>query len=76
MIKKDNFTRDEICAFLKHSLCDDKDVAHMSSEALNSRNDLLNYLIEEFSDRDLGLDTESGFFVYIGPELPKIKVKK
>jgi hypothetical protein len=76
MIKKDNFTRKEICAFLENSLCDDRDLAHMSSEAIGSRNHLLNHLIEELSDCDLGLDTESGFFVYIGPELPQIKVKK
>lgn len=76
MIKADNFTRAEICAFLKHSLPREDDEYPRNFTLKEWQKEIIEYLIEEFSDPDLSLDTETGFFVYTGPELPKIPVNR
>lgn len=67
MLKRDEMTRKEIVAFLKLNLPDESDKL---SEYVNGMYDMLDHLIDEFEDKNLAYNTETGYFDYIGPELP------
>ena len=61
-------TRKEIVEYLKLNK------SHVSpdykSKSKEDIEDFLDYLIDEFSDNNLKYNSESGFFDYVGPELP------
>ena len=76
MLKHDSMTRKEIAAFIEGSRIDPDDEIKMSPEQIKGWNLLLDYLIDEFSDKDLAYNTETGFFDYVGPYLPPIPVKR
>jgi hypothetical protein len=65
MLKRNEMTRKEIVAFLKLNIYDPQGNAHYEGS-----NDMLEHLIDEFGDPNLAYNTETGFFDYIGPELP------
>lgn len=65
MLKRNEMTRKEIVAFLKLHIYD-----HQGNDHYEGSNDMLEHLIDEFGDPNLAYNTETGFFDYIGPELP------
>ena len=67
MLKRNEMTREEIVAFLKLNLPDKSNKLSTYEEGMY---DAVEHLIDEFSDPNLAYNTETGFFDYIGPELP------
>ena len=65
MLKQNEMTRKEIVEFLKLNF-----YKHPDNDFFEGANDMLDHLIDEFSDPNLAYNTETGFFDYIGPELP------
>ena len=68
MLKQNEMTRKEIVAFLKLNMC--KDSKLVIGEIDDAVNDMLEHLIDEFGDPNLAYNTDTGYFDYIGPELP------
>jgi hypothetical protein len=73
MLKQDNFTREEIVAFLKLNIADSiQDRPYYAGDDfVKGINHVLEHLIDEFSDPNLAYNTETGFFDYTGPILPE-----
>ena len=64
-------SRKEIVNFLKLNALEDCDISHLSEDFIQGYNYLLEHLIEEIGDDSLKYDSESGFFEYVGPDLPE-----
>lgn len=72
MLKQDNFTREEIVSFLKLNMLDEPMIKScFSKDFSDGVNYILEHLIDEFGDSNLAYNTETGFFDYIGPILPR-----
>ena len=65
-------TRQEVASFVE--ACKDteeRDIHPYTKEQIKAVNDFIDYLVDELRDKNLFYDTESNYFVYTGPELPK-----
>ena len=72
MLKRDSMTREEIVAFFKLNILDDYLYKSCySQDYADGVNDTLKHLIDEIGDPNLAYNTETGFFDYIGPILPR-----
>lgn len=72
MLKRESMTREEIVAFLKLNVLSDGMVnSCFSKDFAEGINYILDHLIDEIGDPNLAYNTKTGFFDYIGPELPQ-----
>lgn len=63
-------TRKEIVEFLVKNALTDGNYSHLSVDMQTGYNFLLEHLIDEFGDNNLRFNSSTGFFDYVGPELP------
>lgn len=69
-------TRAEIVSFIKSGRDNDIDESiergcQYTREQLEAVNDYIDYIVDEFGDPNLWYNAESGYFDYVGPELPQ-----
>lgn len=70
MLKQTEMTREEIVTYLKLNLMSDRECNHFSEDYINGTNNIIEHLIDVFSDSNLAYNTDTGYFDYIGDLLP------
>ena len=74
---KFEMTRQEVARFIASckETKEDPDCPY-TKDQLTAVNDFIDYIVAELEDKELSYDTEKNYFIYTGPELPKIQVKR
>ena len=75
MLKRDELTRQEIVDFLWKNMPNMNDRGHLTEVEALAQIEILEHLIDEFGDKNLAYNTDTGFFDYVGPWLPQIPVE-